>query len=226
MQFFSIATSEGAERSHDRPLNWVYQNNTAKCNYAEINDGQVIQFEPSSHYCKYCYDTWMQLDTPVKQTAVAKTFKTRIIDIGKCVDEAEGIKIGIAFKMDLGTETLKDWKKCMLYYNAMNGGIYYKGESPIQFLDRCEESDVVEWEITCSNIEQGLQYDTAQLKINGKSKGNPVVLKESKDLYPTLCIASSQAKVEAGYHDMEYPKRIEGNFNVLSLYLIFLQLMS
>ena len=166
----------------------------------------------------------MQLDTPVKQTAVVKTFKTRILDIGKGVGEAKGIKIGIAFKMDLDTETLEDWKKCILYYNTMNGGIYYKGQDPIQFLDRCEESDVVKWEITSSDVEQGIQYDTAQLKINGNSKGNPVILKEFKDLYPTLCIASSQAKVETGYHDMEYPKRIEGNFNVLSLYLIFLHL--
>ena len=217
--------SDGAEQSDDKPLNWVYKNNKAKCNYTEINEGQVIQFEPSSHHCKYCYDTWMQLDTPVKQTAVTKNFKTRIIDVGKGVGGTEGIKIGIAFKMNLDNETLEDWKKCILYYNTMNGGIYYKGQSPIQFLDRCEESDVVEWEITCSNIEQGLQYDTAQLKINGNSKGNPVILKEFKDLYPTLCIASSQAKVETGYHDMEYPKRIEGNFNVLSLYLIFLHSM-
>ena len=159
----------------------------------------------------------------IKQTAVVKTFKTRILDIGKGVGEAKGIKIGIAFKMDLDTETLEDWKKCILYYNTMNGGIYYKGQDPIQFLDRCEESDVVKCEITSSDVEQRIQYDTAQLKINGNSKGNPVILKEFKDLYPSLCIASSQAKVETGYHDMEYPKRIEGNFNVLSLYLIFLQ---
>ena len=86
-----------------------------------------------------------------------------------------------------------------------------------------DQSDVVEWEITPADIEQGIQYDTAQLKINGNPKGNPEILKDSKDLYPTLCIASSRAKVEAGYLDMEYPKRIEGNSNVLSLYLSFLQ---
>ena len=156
----------------------------------------------------------------IKQTAVAKTFKTRIIDIGKGVDMNHGIKIGLAGKMESDEETLGDWKKYILYYNAMNGGIYYKRKSPIQVVERSDEGDVVEWELTPPDIEAGIQYATGQLKINGNSKGNPVILEDFEDLYPTLCIASSQAKVETGYHDMEYPERKEGNSNVLLLDLI------
>ena len=147
----------------------------------------------------------------IKQTAVAKTFKTRIIDVGKGVDIIYGIRIGLACKM----ESDSDWTNNLLYYNVMNGGIYYKRKSKtaIQFLERCEKSDVVEWELTSSSIEKGI-LNTAQLKINGTSKGDPVILDKFEDLYPTLRIASSQAKVETGYHNMDCPKHIEGNFNV------------
>ena len=47
---------------------------------------------------------------------------------------------------------------------------------------------------------------SASLKINGKMKGKPIIVEDDNDLFPTLHISSSGAKIQSGYQDINYSK--------------------
>ena len=51
---------------------------------------------------------------------------------------------------------------------------------------------------------------SASLKINGKMKGEPIIVEDDNDLFPTVHISSSGAKIQSGYQDINYSKNTEG----------------
>ena len=122
-----------------------------------------------------------------------------------------GIKIGLAHKLDPDMPTPHKWREFDCFYNCQNGLICRKAISPRlgKFVERGGPNDVVQWTIACSNI-KGQVLKSAVLKINGVAKGKPIAINGEEDLFPTIHIASSEAELEAGYHDMEYPENVEG----------------
>ena len=215
-------------------LLWIYENNEYRSNYIESQYGQIIKYTSSSELStrekekrlkkKLRHDsTWMQLDTPLNTAVGPNIFKARVIEIGESVraDANVGIEFGLARKMDLNMNIPHKWKKFGMHYNWLNGGIYHKDIDPLELVERCNPNDVVEWEITSENNDQGLQARKAVLKINGEEKGKSFILAENEYVYPTLHLASSGAKIEVGYHDMEYPEYLEGNLTLYSLYIYY-----
>ena len=157
--------------------------------------------------------TWIQHVIPLQPSPnPTNGFKTKVIEIGESIiaDQNVGIEIGLATKLDSSLKTPHEWNKFGCHFNVLNGGIYHKLIHPMNFVERAESNDVVEWTLTCSNTEDGQLSKLAVLKINGETKGKPLQLKGGEDLFPTIHIASTGAKVEAGYHDMTYPTKVKG----------------
>ena len=137
-----------------------------------------------------------------------------------------GIEIGLASKLDTNRATPHQWKKSGCHYSILNGGIYHRLAYPLEFVERGEPNDVIEWTISCTNKDEegvmksankdeGRGIKTVILKINGEIKGEPMIIEGEDDLFPTLHINSSGAKVESGYQDILYSKKIQGKAEIL-----------
>ena len=85
----------------------------------------------------------------------------------------------------------------------------------MEFVERSEPNDVIEWPISYINKDEGRVIRSAILHINGEIKGEPIIIENEDDLFPTLHISSSGAKVESGYQDMHYSKNITGKAEIL-----------
>ena len=221
-----LLISVHATISDGHSLVWKYENNDYRSNYIESQYGQIIEYTSSSNLStrekedpfkrKLRHDsTWMQLNTPLNTSDGRNVFKARVIEIGESVraDANVGIEFGLARKLDSTLKTPHKWNKFGMHYNWLNGGIYHKDIDPLEFVQRCNPKDVIEWEIRSENNDQELQARIAVLKINGKEKGKSFILDEHENLYPTLHLASSGAKIEVGYHDMESQKNPKGNLS-------------
>ena len=152
--------------------------------------------------------TWIQHVIPLQPSPNStNSFKTKIIDLGKSIlaDRNVGVEIGLASKLNSSLETPHEWNKFGCHFNVLNGGIYHNRIRPMKFVERGEPNDVIEWTIvsSCSNTE-------VVLKINGETKTKPIQMKGEEDLFPTLHIASSGAKVESGFQHMKYYANVKG----------------
>ena len=126
-----------------------------------------------------------------------------------------GIEIGLASKLDTNKATPHQWKECGCHYSVLNGGIFHRLAYPMEFVERGEPNDVIEWTISYINKDEGRVIKSAILHINGEIKGEPIIIENEDDLFPTLHISSSGAKVESGYHDIHYTKNIQGKTEIL-----------
>ena len=173
--------------------------------------------------------SWIQHVTPLQPSrSSSNSFRTRVIDIGERVTafSTGGIEIGLASKLDTNRATPHQWKKSGCHYSILNGGIYHRLAYPLEFVERGEPNDVIEWTISCTNKDEegvmksankdeGRGIKTVILKINGEIKGEPMIIEGEDDLFPTLHINSSGAKVESGYQDILYSKKIQGKAEIL-----------
>ena len=219
---FIILDQSGA--SNDTADQWIFENSEFRSNYHISDNGRKIRYESSSALTtskkemvwnkKLRHDsTWIQHVIPLQPSPnPTNGFKTKVIEIGESIiaDQNVGIEIGLASKLDSSLKTPHEWNKLGCHFNVLNGGIYHKTIYPMKFVERAEPNDVVEWTLSYSNTEDGQLSKLAVLKINGETKGKPLQFKGGEDLFPTIHIASTGAKVEAGYNDMTYPTNVKG----------------
>ena len=222
--------SDQNSRSDTRSAVWIFENDSmeVRSNYKISEDDRIIQFKSSSNLTTkekerkiiiynsppLRYDScWIQHCTPLQPSAHStNSFKTRVMEIGESVvaNGNIGIQIGLAYKFDPNRVTPNEWKHSGIHYNCLNGGIYHRPINPIEFVERAKVNDVIEWTISCSNTDNARAIKSVALKINGEVKGEPVIIEEDEQLFPTLHIASSGAKVESGFHSMSYSKTVKG----------------
>lgn len=223
---------------HDQTA-WIFENNNSefRSNYQIFDEDRIIQFNSSfhlttkqkemKHYPPLRYDSiWLQHANPLEPMSLSSnSFKTRVVDIGESLRAVStntgitntGIEIGLAYKIDSNRETPHVWEEFGCHYNFLNGGIYYDFIFPMKFVERGEVNDVIEWSISASNTDQGQEIKSAVFKINGQPRGKPIAIERDEDLFPTLHIVSSGAKVESGFQDMDYPEKPKGMIRNLSL---------
>ena len=98
-----------------------------------------------------------------------------------------------------------------LLQESYNGGVYNYKTRPKEFVDyaeKTESNNVVEWRIEDVEEEDGVVKTRATLHLNDKDTGKSFMLDRTKDIHPSIYIGSRGAKVAIDVSGMGYTPTI------------------
>ena len=191
-----------------KEIAWTFENDEIKVNYNVTNNGSKIEFaiEDENQFAER--STILQLSQPITQCTSEIIFKIKINDLGKNKkgNEDSGIQIGLApikpcaqlskISSQHGSKARREKRmEAGVWYDPYNGGIYHYKKTPKQFVEVCNQDDVIEWKIV--NIEKNdsnIMMKTS-LYLNNKPVGESISINENVDIYPSIFLASPTAKL-------------------------------
>ena len=190
-----------------------------RCKYNITNNGSTIEFNGITEkktalfggYKNVTYtkeSSMMQMSNSIPNTSNPISFNVKLNDIGvnKLGNDNHGIEVGFAKKIADTKHKLKRSKRMEigLWYDPFNGGIYNHKTLPVEFVDRAEGDDVIEWKIQGIENKNNVVRSKFTLLLNNEDTGHSFVLNNPADLFPTIYIGSSSAKITLDITGMGY----------------------
>lgn len=210
-----LLTSVNSEDTSGNPISWKCSNDKLSLNYEFSPTGSRINYNGG-----WGKGTSMQVSKSIKILSTPKLIKLKVNDPGKNIigNFHSGIELGLT-KNNMEENIQKDRAERMkngLWYDCFNGAIYDHHYVPTEFLKRTKKDDVIEWLVEKSKIESNNTITQATLLHNNNKVGDPIVLQEAEDTYPTIFVGSPGASVtveivELGVkaNEIIYPSEID-----------------
>ena len=159
----------------------------------------------------------MQLSKHIETTSGPICFMVKIGNLGKnrVGNGGNGIEVGFAKTMQDGESDRNERMMNGVWYDPFNGGIYNNKKVPDEFTSKATQGDVIEWRVEDKYIED---FDEVEhqftLYLNDEKIGKSIMVTKNAALYPSINVASANAKVTInvcgmGYSPLpiEYPEK-------------------
>ena len=199
---------------------WYFVNKENESKYNVTNECSTIEFlgraEAENRCIQGCFpcarnkptklSSLMQLSKDIGTTPDPICFTVKIGNLGKnrVGNGGNGIEIGFAKIMQDGKSDRSERMINGIWYDPFNGGIYNNQTIPEEYTNKAAQDDVVEWRVKDYKGKDGEVKHQFTLYLNNEKMGKSIMVTKNVSLYPSINIASTNAKVTINVSGMGY----------------------